>query len=395
MSSLKIVNVVGARPNFMKVAPLWDAMRAQPGIEPLVLHTGQHYDHKMSQLFFDHLGLPKPDVYLGVGSGGHGEQTGKVMIAFEREMQTLRPDLVLVVGDVNSTIACGLVAVKMNVKLVHVEAGLRSYDRTMPEEVNRVLTDQIADYLFTTERSALDNLRREGIPEERVFFVGNVMIDSLLKHREKASRSQVLEDLGLSPRNYVLVTLHRPSNVDDRDTLAGLLEVLGALSARMPVVFPIHPRTRAKLAEFRLDRVLRGYRDLKLVDPLGYLDFLKCMDNARVVVTDSGGIQEETTALGVPCVTARENTERPITVSEGTNVLAGQSPERILAEANRVIDGQGKAGRRPELWDGRAAERIVKVLWDREGRAAHGPPGGREGKGAQRPPAGGQFGRKS
>jgi len=275
-----------------------------------------------------------------------------------------------------------------------VEAGLRSYDRTMPEEVNRVLTDQIADYLFTTERSALDNLRREGIPEERVFFVGNVMIDSLLKHREKASRSQVLEDLGLSPRNYVLVTLHRPSNVDDRDTLAGLLEVLGALSARMPVVFPIHPRTRAKLAEFRLDRVLRGYRDLKLVDPLGYLDFLKCMDNARVVVTDSGGIQEETTALGVPCVTARENTERPITVSEGTNVLAGQSPERILAEANRVIDGQGKAGRRPELWDGRAAERIVKVLWDREGRAAHGPPGGREGKGAQRPPAGGQFGRK-
>jgi len=372
MAGLKIVNVVGARPNFMKVAPLWEAMRAYPGIEPLVVHTGQHYDHKMSQLFFDHLGLPKPDVYLGVGSGGHGEQTGKIMIAFERTVKEAAPDIVLVVGDVNSTIACGLVAVKLGVKLVHVEAGLRSYDRTMPEEVNRVLTDQISDYLFTTERSAHDNLRREGIPDERIFFTGNVMIDSLLKHRDKAARSPVLEDLGLRAKGYVLVTLHRPSNVDDRDVLAGLLEVLAAIATRLPVVFPIHPRTRAKLGEFRLDRGLQRLPDLKLVDPLGYLDFLKCMDNARLVLTDSGGIQEETTVLGVPCVTARENTERPVTVTEGTNVLAGRDPERILAEANRVIDGRGKIGRRPELWDGRAAGRIVKVLWDREGRGAPG-----------------------
>ena len=372
MAGLKIVNVVGARPNFMKVAPLWEAMRAYPGIEPLVVHTGQHYDHKMSRLFFDHLGLPKPDVYLGVGSGGHGEQTGKIMIAFERTVKEAAPDIVLVVGDVNSTIACGLVAVKLGVKLVHVEAGLRSYDRTMPEEVNRVLTDQISDYLFTTERLAHDNLRREGIPEERIFFTGNVMIDSLLKHRDKAARSPVLEDLGLRAKGYVLVTLHRPSNVDDRDVLAGLLEVLAAIATRLPVVFPIHPRTRAKLGEFRLDRGLQRLPDLKLVDPLGYLDFLKCMDNARLVLTDSGGIQEETTVLGVPCVTARENTERPVTVTEGTNVLAGRDPERILAEANRVIDGRGKIGRRPELWDGRAAGRIVKVLWDREGRGAPG-----------------------
>jgi UDP-N-acetylglucosamine 2-epimerase (non-hydrolysing) len=370
MSSLRIVNVVGARPNFMKVAPLYEEMRAHPGIDPLVVHTGQHYDHQMSQLFFDHLGLPRPDVYLGVGSGGHGEQTGRIMIAFERTMKELAPDLVLVVGDVNSTIACGLVAVKLGVKLVHVEAGLRSYDRSMPEEVNRVLTDQISDYLFTTERTALDNLRREGIAEDRVFFVGNVMIDSLLKHRAKAAESGVLDQLGLAPRGYGLVTLHRPSNVDEPAVLAGLIEVLGAIATRLPVVFPIHPRTRAKLAEFRLERALRGYPDLKLVDPLGYLDFLKCMDNARYVLTDSGGIQEETTALGVPCITARQNTERPVTVTEGTNVLAGQDPERILAEANRAIDGQVKAGRRPELWDGRAARRIVNVLWEREGRAS-------------------------
>jgi UDP-N-acetylglucosamine 2-epimerase (non-hydrolysing) len=370
MTTLRIVNVVGARPNFMKVAPLYDAMRAHPGMDPLIVHTGQHYDHRMSQLFFDHLGLPRPDVYLGVGSGGHGEQTGRIMIAFERNLKDLAPDLVLVVGDVNSTIACGLVAVKLGVKLVHVEAGLRSFDRSMPEEINRVLTDQIADYLFTTERSAHDNLRREGIPEDRIFFAGNVMIDSLLKHRAKAAESHVLEDLGITPRRYVLVTLHRPSNVDERDVLAGLVEVLGAVSARMPVVFPIHPRTRAKLSEFRLDRTVAGYPDLKLVDPLGYLDFLKCMDNARVVITDSGGIQEETTVLGVPCVTARRNTERPVTVSEGTNVLAGQDPERILAETNRVIDGGSRPGRRPELWDGRAAGRIVSVLWEREGAAA-------------------------
>jgi UDP-N-acetylglucosamine 2-epimerase (non-hydrolysing) len=380
MPRLRILNVVGARPNFMKVAPLWEEMRAYEGIEPLIVHTGQHYDHKMSTLFFDHLGLPKPDVYLGVGSGGHGEQTGRIMIAFERTVRELSPDLVVVVGDVNSTIACGLVAVKLGVRLAHVEAGLRSFDRTMPEEVNRVLTDQISDYLFTTERLAHENLRREGIAEERVFFVGNVMIDSLLKHREKAAASPVLSDLGLDPKGYVLVTLHRPANVDDPQVLAGLVEVLGALSVRLPVVFPIHPRTRAKLAEFRLERALRAYPELRLIEPLGYLDFLKCTDNARLVLTDSGGIQEETTVLGVPCITARDNTERPVTVTEGTNVLVGRDPERLLEEANRVLDGHVKTGRRPELWDGKAARRIVKTLWDREGSARLGRPGPEGGR---------------
>jgi UDP-N-acetylglucosamine 2-epimerase (non-hydrolysing) len=367
MSKLKVLNVVGARPNFMKVAPLWEAMREHPGFDPLIVHTGQHYDHKMSALFFDQLGLPKPDVYLGIGSGSHGEQTGRIMIAFERTVTEVRPDLVLVVGDVNSTIACGLVSVKLGIRLVHVEAGLRSFDRGMPEEINRVLTDQISDYLFTTERVANDNLAREGIAGDRVHFVGNVMIDSLLKHRAKAAGSTVLADLGLAPRGYALVTLHRPANVDDREVLGGLLEVLGALSTRVPVVFPIHPRTRAKLAGFGLDRPLREYPDLRLTEPLGYLDFLRCMDNAWLVLTDSGGIQEETTVLGVPCITARDNTERPVTVTEGTNVIAGRDPERLLAEANRVLDGHGKGGRRPELWDGQAARRIVKILWERAG----------------------------
>ncbi len=367
MGSLRIVNVVGARPNFMKIAPIFEQMKGHPGIEPYLVHTGQHYDHKMSELFFNHLGLPKPDVYLGVGSGGHGEQTGKIMIAFERTLHELKPDLVLVVGDVNSTIACGLDAVKMGIKLVHVEAGLRSFDRTMPEEVNRVLTDQISDYLFTTEASALENLRREGIAEDKVYFVGNVMIDSLLHHRAKAARSTVLDELGLAPRGYGLVTLHRPANVDDRHVLSGLVETLCTVSRRLPVVFPVHPRTRAKLSEFGLDDRLKDYPDLRLADPLGYLDFLKCTDNARFVLTDSGGIQEETTVLGVPCITARENTERPVTVTEGTNVVVGRDPRRLLEEASKILDGHAKTGRTPELWDGRAAERIVNILWEREG----------------------------
>ena len=342
MSPLKILNVVGARPNFMKIAPLYEAMTAHPGIEPALVHTGQHYDARMSDLFFNHLGLPKPDVYLGVGSGGHGEQTGKVMIAFEETLREVEPDLVLVVGDVNSTIACGLDAVKLGIRLVHVEAGLRSFDRGMPEEVNRVLTDQISDYLFTTERGALENLRREGIPAERVHFVGNVMIDSLLKHREKAAASSVLEDLDLAPRGYALVTLHRPSNVDDPEVFGRLLEVLGTISLRVPVVFPMHPRSRARIDQFGLGGILEAHPAVRITEPFGYLDFLRLTDNARFVVTDSGGIQEETTVLGVPCITARDNTERPITAEVGTNVVVGRDPARILAEAEKVLDGRGK-----------------------------------------------------
>lgn len=367
MPKLKILNVVGARPNFMKIAPIDEAMRGNPGIEPYLLHTGQHYDQAMSELFFRNLGLPEPDHYLGVGSGGHGAQTGKIMIAFEEILRELSPDLVLVVGDVNSTIACGLVAVKMGIKLVHVEAGLRSFDRGMPEEVNRVLTDQISDYLFITEESARANLAREGIAGDRIFFVGNVMIDTLLRHRERARERSIVADLGLETGGFALVTLHRPSNVDDPQTLRGLMAAVARLADHIPVVFPVHPRTRQRLVAQGLEGSLGRCANLKLIEPLGYLDFLHCMDASRLVVTDSGGIQEETTVLGIPCITARENTERPVTVSEGTNIVVGQDADKLLEAALKVLDGEGKTGVCPKLWDGRAAERIVQVLWEREG----------------------------
>ncbi|MDZ7752596.1 MAG: UDP-N-acetylglucosamine 2-epimerase (non-hydrolyzing) [Gammaproteobacteria bacterium] len=370
MNKLKILNVVGARPNFMKIAPLYEEMLRYPGIDAKIVHTGQHYDKQMSELFFDNLGLPKPHFYLGVGSGGHGEQTGRVMIEFEKVVLAERPDIVLVVGDVNSTIACSLVAVKLGIKVVHVEAGLRSYDRDMPEEVNRVLTDQISDYLFTTERAAADNLAKEGITGDHVIFAGNVMIDSLLHHREKAASSTVLADLGLEPRGYGLITLHRPSNVDDPEVLGRLLDVLGELSARLPLLFPMHPRTRNKIEEFGLQGKVEAAADLRLMEPLGYLDFMKCTDNALFVLTDSGGVQEETTVLGVPCITTRENTERPITATVGTNVVVGRDTARIREEVVRILDGRGKQGETPELWDGHAAERIVGKLWELEGGSA-------------------------
>lgn len=363
---LKICNVVGARPNFMKIAPIIDEMRKHTEIAASLVHTGQHYDEKMSKLFFQDLGLPKPDVYLGVGSGGHGEQTGKIMIEFEKIIATNKPDLVVVVGDVNSTIACGLVAVKMGVKLVHVEAGLRSFDRTMPEEINRILTDQISDYLFLTERDAKENLLREGVAEEKIHFVGNVMIDSLMKHREHAERSPILGDLKLETGRYGLITLHRPSNVDVKENLDNILSALFDIQRDLPLVFPVHPRTRKQMKLFGFDEKLAQAPNLMLTDPLGYLDFLKLMAHARLVITDSGGIQEETTVLGVPCITVRENTERPITVTEGTNVLIGMSRERILEESYKILAGNGKQGRKPELWDGRAAERIVEILLEKE-----------------------------
>ena len=316
----------------------------------------------MSELFFQQLGLPRPHRYLGVGSGDHGEQTGRIMIEFERAIKEIQPQLIVVVGDVNSTIACGLVAVKLGIKLAHVEAGLRSYDRTMPEEINRVLTDQISDYLFTTERSALENLRREGIDEQNVFYVGNVMIDSLRRHEGKAADRDVLERLHVTPGEFVLVTLHRPSNVDDAEMLAALLDALSELSRRVPVVFPVHPRSRNKIQEFGLSDIVAQNTELRLIDPMGYLDFLKCMGNACAVITDSGGIQEETTVLGVPCITVRENTERPVTVNEGTNTIVGRDPEAMLREAFAVLEGRGKSGRLPELWDGKASQRIVDVL---------------------------------
>jgi len=363
---IKIANVVGARPNFMKVAPLVDEMKTHEDIEPILVHTGQHYDQTMSKLFFDDLGLPKPDIYLGVGSAGHGAQTGKIMLEFERVLQENKPDVVIVVGDVNSTIACGLVAVKMGVRLAHVEAGLRSHDRTMPEEINRVLTDQISDYLFITERQAHRNLQREGIDQEKIFFTGNVMIDSLLKHRERAEQSHILPALDVAPKRYGLVTLHRPSNVDQHENLAKILEALITVQQQLPLIFPVHPRTRKMLQAFGLEEKVQAAANLKLIAPLGYLDFLKLMAHAKFVLTDSGGIQEETTVLGAPCMTLRENTERPITVEAGTNIVIGNSAGRIVEESNRILAGHGKKGALPELWDGHAAERIVRILLEKE-----------------------------
>src|SRR5437588_12584222 len=361
---LKGINVVGARPNFMKVAPVVEAMgRRAREFAPLVVHTGQHYDAQMSDAFFRDLGLPEPDVYLGVGSGSHAQQTAAVMQHFEPVVVQERPDWVVVVGDVNSTLACALVCVKLAVPVVHVEAGLRSRDRTMPEEINRVLTDQVADLLLTPSADADRNLLAEGTPPERIRLVGNVMIDSLFKRLARAGRSKVREELGVEGRDYAVVTLHRPSNVDDAGVLRRILSALSTLAVRLPMVFPAHPRTRKMIAEFGLDDAV-GRGGLLLTKPLGYLDFLRLFSGARLVLTDSGGIQEETTALGIPCLTLRENTERPITVETGTNTIVGNDTARIVNTAFAALDqpASSRPPRVPPLWDGHTAERVVNVL---------------------------------
>jgi UDP-N-acetylglucosamine 2-epimerase (non-hydrolysing) len=359
---MKIVNVVGARPNFMKIAPLMAAYKDCPTIQPLLVHTGQHYDERMSDLFFRQLEIPAPDINLGVGSASHAVQTAEIMRAFEPVVIDHGADVVLVVGDVNSTIACGLVAVKLGVKLVHVEAGLRSFDRTMPEEINRVLTDAISDLLFCTEPSGADNLRREGVPEERIFLVGNVMIDTLLKNRAKAEGSTILEELRLPPRGYAVLTLHRPANVDDPAVLGRILDALEVIQRDLPIIFPIHPRTRKNLEASYLGARAEAMPHLRLIDPAGYLDFLKLMSSARLVMTDSGGIQEETTILQVPCLTLRANTERPITAEIGSNRVVGTDPEKILAAYREATGGRQRAPQIPPLWDGQAAQRIVKII---------------------------------
>lgn len=364
-----VICVVGARPNFMKMAPILRAFAAhQPPVPTLLLHTGQHYDTRMNDQLFEDLRLPQPDINLEVGSGSHAVQTAEVMKRFEPALDEHKPSCVLVVGDVNSTLACTLVAVKKNVPVVHVEAGLRSYDRKMPEEINRVLTDQVADRLYTTERSAADNLAREGIAAERVAFVGNVMIDSLLGNREHArAAAQTLQandaDPALldGPRGYGVVTLHRPSNVDDPATLRKLLEVLGEVAQQLPLVFALHPRTRANIERFGLGKLLDASR-VVLLPPQGYLEMIGLMKDATLVLTDSGGLQEETTALGVPCLTMRENTERPITCEQGTNTLVGTDVDAIRRGVAEILDGRGKRGRVPELWDGQAAGRIAADL---------------------------------
>lgn len=363
----EILCVVGARPNFTKIAPIIAAMNAHgKHVKSYLLHTGQHYDEAMKASFFKQLGIPEPDVDLEVGSGSHAVQTAEVMKKFEPVLDERKPAAVLVVGDVNSTIACALVAVKKNIPVIHVESGLRSYDRAMPEEVNRILTDQISDVLFTTEKTALDNLLREGIAEERVVFVGNVMIDTLFKNVENAIPMR--ETLGDIPNAdeivenpFGLITMHRPSNVDDKPTLTSLINTLSELSQKMPMIFPVHPRTKAQIEKFNLMPLIEK-SEITLLPPLGYLHLLGFMKNAKVVLTDSGGIQEETTALGVPCITLRENTERPITVTEGTNVIVGSDAQKIHAAFNEVMETGGNAGRSPEFWDGHAAERIVAHL---------------------------------
>ena len=359
---IKVLNVVGARPNFMKVGAIHSAMVARGGFDSLILHTGQHYDSQMSDVFFRQLALPEPDVYLGVGSGSHAAQTARVMIAFEGALMEHKPDLVLVVGDVNSTLACSLVAAKAHIPVAHVEAGLRSRDRRMPEEINRIVTDSISDYLFVSEQSGMDNLAEEGVPDEKVFFVGNVMIDSLLGYREKAKESSILEELQVKAKGFALMTMHRAGNVDHLDALLHIVESIEGLAELVPVVLPLHPRTKKRLQGFNLMNRVKDIPGLVLTEPLGYLEFLRLMETARFVVTDSGGIQAETTALSVPCLTIRPTTEQPVTISEGTNQLLPLDPIQIVAEGKAICEGRFKEGKMPPLWDGKAAERISRIL---------------------------------
>lgn len=356
--SWKVTCVVGARPNFIKMAPLMAEFSRRPAWTPQLVHTGQHYSPEMSDQFFQDLDIRRPDVHLGLAGGSPTRQTADILLALEPVLESFRPDVLLVVGDVTSTLAAALTAVRLGIRIAHVEAGLRSFDRTMPEEINRILTDSLSDFLFVTEPSGADNLRREGIPDARIFFTGNVMIDTLLRFRERARQSTILEQLQLSERAYAVATLHRPANVDEPARLAQLLAVLDRIAADIPVVFPLHPRTRARITELNLNP-----GRVRLCPPQGYLDFLRLMSDARLVLTDSGGIQEETTILQVPCLTLRENTERPVTLTEGTNHLVGLNPERIYSVARQVLAAPPPTSRQvPRFWDGQASVRIIDTL---------------------------------
>lgn len=358
--------VAGARPNFMKIAPIVRAIQAHGGLAFKIIHTGQHYDREMNDVFFEELGIPQPDVFMAAGGGSHAQQTGKIMTAFEELCQQHRPDAVLVVGDVNSTLACSVVAKKLQLPVAHVEAGLRSGDRTMPEEINRLVTDSISDWFFVTEPSGVEHLRREGQPDDAIHYVGHVMVDNVLYQADKlaGTDTSAFETSAWKAQHsanggrYGVITLHRPSNVDDAAMMTRIAGALKEIAQELPLIFPVHPRTRGNLARFGIDLGV----NITLVGPQAYMAFLNLWKHAAVVLTDSGGMQEETTALGVPCITIRENTERPVTVDEGSNVLAGTDPAVIVAEARKVLRGDGKAGRRPALWDGHAATRIVDIL---------------------------------
>lgn len=358
----KIANIVGARPNFMKIAPIHRFMQSGSEFSPLLIHTGQHYDEKMSQTFFHELGMPQPDLYLGVGSGTHAKQTAAVMIALEKVFLEQKPERVVVVGDVNSTLAAALVATKLHVPVAHVEAGLRSFDRTMPEEINRVLTDSVSDMLFVSEKSGIENLRKEGISEDKIHFVGNVMIDSLVHHLDSAEKSTLLKDLGIDAGEYALMTLHRPSNVDHIEVLTDIVSAIEELAQEFTIVFPVHPRAAKMLQQYELFERLNGLSGVILLEPLGYLPFLKLMRYAKFILTDSGGIQEETTFLNVPCLTLRQNTERPVTIEMGTNRLVGATKQAILAAVESACSGVQNRAEKPPLWDGNSAKRIVEIL---------------------------------
>jgi len=368
---MKIINVVGARPNFMKIAPIVEEIKKYEQIKQILVHTGQHYDEKMSKLFFEELMISEPEIYLNVGSASHAKQTAEIMVRFEDILLAEQPDLTVVVGDVNSTIACALVSVKLGIPVAHIEAGLRSFDRTMPEEINRILTDSISEYLFVTEKSGEINLLREGVSKEKIFFVGNVMIDTLMKNLEKINSSKILQEYELQPKTYALLTLHRPSNADNKKVLSEILQALNKIQEHIRIVCPLHPRTKKNIKQFGLEekftflKRMEGnskYKKFIVIDPVGYLDFNKLVSQSKFILTDSGGIQEETTVLGVPCVTLRNNTERPSTIEQGTNVLVGVSKDKIIQESMKIINGELRKHSIPELWDGNAAKRIVKIL---------------------------------
>lgn len=361
MKKTKILSVVGTRPNFIKVAPICRALSGyEDRITSLLCHTGQHSDTTMSDIFFQELGMPSPDFYLGINNGSHAEITGRIMIEFEKILITENPDLVIVVGDVNSTMACALATVKMGIKVAHVESGLRSGDRSMPEEINRIVTDAISDYLFVTEKSGIENLMKEGVPSSKVFFTGNVMIDTLVFLDQKIAGSDVLHRLGLEAGKYILVTFHRPSNVDNELDLKELIHFLNEISEKMNVIFPIHPRTKRNLKEFGMLGMIAP--NVLLSDPLGYIDFQALTRFSRIVITDSGGIQEETTFLGIQCLTVRDNTERPVTIEIGTNQLCGSKLTPVKLKVNEILGGKIKHGTIPYLWDGNTAGRIVNIL---------------------------------
>jgi UDP-N-acetylglucosamine 2-epimerase (non-hydrolysing) len=363
MTAIKKITVVaGARPNFIKIAELVRRLKGDKQFDCRLVHTGQHYDFQMSNVFFRDLGIPTPDVFLGVGSGSHAQQTARIITAFEKILLKERPDLAIVAGDVNSTLACALTAAKLNIDVAHIEAGLRSFDRTMPEEINRIVTDSISKFHFASEKSGVDNLRREGADMKRVFLVGNTMIDPLVAKMTAVDRSKVLSEQGLRSRTYAVLTLHRPNNVDSVESLSTVFGILEAVTSRLPVVYPAHPRTLKNLEKFKMLDRFRSLDKLMLIDPLGYLDFIRLVKSARLVLTDSGGIQEETTWLGIPCLTVRNTTERPSTISIGTNKLVARNREAVTSDVDQIMRGRWKRGRVPRYWDGHAAERIVNLL---------------------------------